>query len=59
LKGGPPLRVSQDGFRTLIIGLPDKAPDAPVSTIVLECESAPMQDTDYVRINKPRAGVGI
>jgi len=59
LKGSQALKVSQDGFRTLITGLPDKAPDAPVSTIVLECDAAPSQDTDYVRINKLRAGVGI
>ena len=31
----------------------------PVTTLVLECEDVPVQDTDYVRINKPRAGVGI
>ena len=31
----------------------------PVTTLVLECDGVPMQDTDYVRINKPRAGVGI
>jgi alpha-L-fucosidase len=59
LKGGQSLQVSQDGFRTLITGLPAAAPDAPVATIVLECDAAPVQDTDYVRINKPRAGVGI
>jgi alpha-L-fucosidase len=59
LKDGQSLKVSQDGFRTLITGLPEKAPDMPVATIVLECDAAPVQDTDYVRINKPRAGVGI
>jgi len=59
LKSGAALRVSQDGYRTLITGLPDQAPDMPVATIVLECDAAPTQDTDYVRINKPRAGVGI
>jgi alpha-L-fucosidase len=39
--------------------LPEKAPDSPVTTLVLECDDVPVQDTDYVRINKPRAGVGI
>jgi len=59
LKTGQAAKVSQDGFRTLITGLPEKAPDMPVTTIVLECDGPPVQDTDYVRINKPRAGVGI
>ena len=59
LKTGQAAKVSQDGFRTLITGLPERAPDAPVTTIVLECDGAPVQDTDCVRINKPRAGVGI
>jgi len=59
LKSGQAAKVSQDGFRTLITGLPEHAPDSPVTTIVLECDGPPVQDTDYVRINKPRAGVGI
>jgi alpha-L-fucosidase len=59
LKTGRAAKVSQDGFRTLITGLPEKAPDSPVTTIVLECDGPPVQDTDYVRINNPRAGVGI
>ena len=59
LKTGQSATVSQDGFRTHITGLPASAPDSPVTTLVLECDGPPMQDTDYVRINKPRAGVGI
>jgi alpha-L-fucosidase len=59
LKNGQAAKVSQDGFRTLITGLPEHAPDTPIATIVLECDGPPVQDTDYVRINKPRAGVGI
>jgi alpha-L-fucosidase len=59
LKTGQSATVSQDGFRTHITGLPATAPDSLVTTIVLECDGAPVQDTDYVRINKPRAGVGI
>ena len=54
-------RPARDGERRMasapcITGLPDTAPDAPVTTIVLECDGCPMQDTDYVRINKPRCG---
>jgi len=59
LKTGQRVTVSQDGFRTLLTGLPAKAPDSPVTTLVLECDDVPVQDTDYVRINKPRAGIGI
>ncbi len=40
-------------------GLPENAPDTPVTTIVLECDGPPVQDTDFVRVDKPRAGVGI
>jgi alpha-L-fucosidase len=59
LKTGQTATVTQDGFRTHITGLPAAAPDTPVTTLVLECDGPPVQDTDYVRINKPRAGVGI
>jgi len=59
LKTGQSATVTQDGFRTHITGLPAAAPDSPVTTLVLECDGPPVQDTDYVRINKPRAGVGI
>lgn len=34
-----------------------KAPDPPVTTIAIDCESEPTQDTEYVRKNKPRRGV--
>ncbi|MFZ0270293.1 MAG: alpha-L-fucosidase [Acidobacteriaceae bacterium] len=57
LKSGAPVTVSQDDFQTKLSGLPEKAPDWPVTTIEIECESEPVQDTDYVRINKPRDGV--
>jgi alpha-L-fucosidase len=59
LKTGQAVSVAQDGFRTHITGLPATAPDSPVTTIAIECDGAPVQDTDYVRINKPRAGIGI
>jgi alpha-L-fucosidase len=57
LKSGQPVTVSQDPYRVHITGLPMKAPDSPITTIALECESEPKQDTDFVRKNKPRAGV--
>ncbi len=57
IKTGAPLKFTQDDFRVRVIDLPVNAPDFPVTTIALECESEPTQDTDYVRKNKPRLGV--
>jgi alpha-L-fucosidase len=57
LKTGETVTVAQDPYRVHLTGLPAKAPDSPVTTIALECESEPTQDTDFVRKNKPRAGV--
>lgn len=59
LNGGQSFPVSQDGFRTHITRLPASAPDSPVTTIALECDSEPVQDVIHVRTAKPRAGVGI
>jgi alpha-L-fucosidase len=59
LKTGAAATVTQDEYRTHLTGLPKERPDSPVTTIVLECDAVPMQDTAFVRINKPRAGVGI
>jgi alpha-L-fucosidase len=57
VKTGATLKFMQDDFRVRVLDLPVKAPDFPVTTIALECESEPTQDTDYVRNNKPRMGV--
>jgi alpha-L-fucosidase len=57
LKTGRPLQFTQDGFRTKFTGLPMEAPDHPVTTIAIECDSEPMQDNTYERINKPRGSV--
>jgi alpha-L-fucosidase len=59
LKTGQAATVTQDGFRTHITGLPEAAPDAPVTTIALECDAVPEQDVIKVRTNKPRLGVGL
>jgi alpha-L-fucosidase len=59
LKSGQPIVVTQDGFRTRLVGLPLTAPDVPLTTVELECDDVPTQDTDFVRINKPRANIGI
>ena len=57
LKGGQTVAVVQDPYRVHLTGLPMQAPDAPVTTIALECESEPRQDTLFVRKNKPRGSV--
>jgi alpha-L-fucosidase len=56
---GKIVKVDQDGFRTRISGLPMAAPDDPISTIALECHSEPLQDTNMVRKERPRRGVGV
>jgi alpha-L-fucosidase len=48
------VEFKQDRFRVRFTGLPQKAPDSPVTTIAVECESEPTQDTDFVRRGKPR-----
>ena len=57
VKTGTEVKFTQDDFQTKLIGLPEKAPDWPITTIAIECDSEPVQDTNYVRINKPRASV--
>jgi alpha-L-fucosidase len=57
LKTGAEVKFTQGDFQTKFVGLPEKAPDYPVTTIAIECDSEPIQDTDYVRKNKPRDGV--
>jgi alpha-L-fucosidase len=57
VKTGASVPFKQDEFRVRFTDLPMKAPDTPVTTIAIECESEPTQDTDFVRKNKPRMGV--
>ena len=57
LKTGADVKVTQDEFQTKLVGLPEQAPDFPVTTFAIECEAEPTQNTDFVRINKPRDGV--
>jgi alpha-L-fucosidase len=59
LKTGENVKVDQDGFRTRFSGLPAQPPDNPVTVIAAECDSEPVQPPDYVRINRPRRGVGL
>ncbi len=57
LATGQPVKFEQDRFRVRFTGLPSEAPDHPVTTIAVECESEPIQDTDFVRRERPRLGV--
>ena len=52
-----PVEFQQDEFRVRFTGLPANAPDQPVTTLAIECEAEPVQDTEYVRRQRPRAGV--
>jgi alpha-L-fucosidase len=54
---GEKIAFQQDPYRVRLTGLPAEAPDHPVTTIALECESEPTQDNIFVRKEKPRDGV--
>ena len=56
---GRSLKFDQDRFRTRFTGLPASAPDDPVTTIAIECDSEPVQDTMMVRRERPRRSVGV
>jgi alpha-L-fucosidase len=51
---GKDVKFEQDDFRVRFVGLPEKAPDDPVTTIAIGCDGEPHQDTDYVRKERPR-----
>jgi len=56
LANGQKVDFQQDRFRVRLTGLPATAPDLPVTTIALECEGEPFQDTIFVREERPREG---
>ena len=57
LKTGQQVKFTQNRFQTRFYGLPQDAPDYPVTTLTIECESEPTQDTIFVRKEMPREGV--
>src|SRR6266849_4143609 len=57
LVSGQQVKFQQDRFRVRFTGLHSEAPDHPVTTIAIECESEPLQDTDFVRRERPRNNV--
>jgi alpha-L-fucosidase len=54
LATGAPVKFEQEKFRVRFTGLPAKAPDDPVTTLAIECDGEPKQDTDFVRNERPR-----
>ena len=57
LAGDKKIEFHQDSYRVRFTGLPAQSPDHPVTTIAMECESEPTQDSIFVRKGKPREGV--
>lgn len=57
LAGNRKVDFKQDRFRVDFTGLPEQAPDHPVTTLAIECEAEPTQDSIFVRKEKPRDGV--
>ena len=51
------VKFDQERFRVRFTGLPALPPDHPVTTLAIECDSEPIQDTDLVRRERPRLGV--
>jgi alpha-L-fucosidase len=56
---GEKVSFAQEPFRVRFTGLPEKAPEELVSVLEVECESEPIQDTEWVRRERPRRSVGI
>jgi alpha-L-fucosidase len=56
---GGKMDVQQEKFRLTFTGLPDKALEEPVTTIEVDCDGEPVQDTEWVRRERPRRGVGV
>jgi alpha-L-fucosidase len=59
LASGHEVKFDQERFRVRFTGLPADAPDMPVTTLAIECDSEPMQDTRKIRTDRPRNQVGI
>jgi alpha-L-fucosidase len=59
LASGHEVKFDQEAFRVRFTGLPTDAPDLPVTTLAIECDSEPIQDTRKIRTDRPRNGVGI
>jgi alpha-L-fucosidase len=56
---GQEVKFVQEKFRVQFTGLPEKAPDDPVTTIAIECDGEPHQDQNAIRTGRTRLGVGV
>jgi alpha-L-fucosidase len=56
---GTPVKFTQDEFRLQMTGLPATAPDTPVTTLAIECDSVPEQDQNIIRRDRPRFSADI
>ena len=56
---GQQVKFVQEKFRVQFTGLPEKAPDDPVTTIAIECDGEPHQDQNAIRTDRKRLGVGV
>ena len=56
---GQKVDFQQEEFRVRFTGLPEKAPDELATVIEVECEGEPVQDTEWIRRERPRRSVGI
>ncbi|MGH7867081.1 MAG: alpha-L-fucosidase, partial [Candidatus Dormibacteraceae bacterium] len=54
---GETIDLQQTDFQLKLTGLPMKAPDELATVLALECEGEPVQNTLYVREDRPRDGV--
>jgi alpha-L-fucosidase len=54
LATGQPVGFEQDKLRVRLTGLPGRAPDAPVTTVAIECDAEPRQDQIVVRNQRER-----
>ncbi len=57
LASGQAVRFQQEKLRTKLVGLPREAPDAPLTTIAIECDGEPKQDNILVRNQHERLSV--
>lgn len=59
LKSGAAVRFAQDELSLRFPGMPEQAPDDPVTVIACECDRPPVVDHHRIRGLWPRYGVGI
>jgi len=54
LATGQDVKFEQDKFRVRFMNLPVNPPDDPVTTLAIECDGEPRQDSGFVRRERPR-----